>query len=139
MENLFIDTNIVIDLLAKRVPFYQSAQRLFSLAIDSKEVRLHVSVLTFANTCYLLSKHYNGIETRKILSKFKGLVNVLTFDDKILNFALASDFNDFEDAIQYYTALENYMDSIITRNEKDFKASLLPVMTAEAYLEKNIA
>jgi len=68
--------------------------------------------------------------------KFKTLVEVLPFDDKILELALASDFNDFEDAIQYYTALDNKIDIIITRNKKDFKKSILPVLTAKEYLNK---
>jgi predicted nucleic acid-binding protein len=134
MKNLFVDTNIVIDLLSKREPFYQQAQLLFTHAIENKNIRLYVSTLTFANTHYLLSKHYHSSDVLKILTKFRGLVNVLAFDHKILDFALSSDFKDFEDAIQYYTASETHMNCIITRNEKDFKMSLLPVMTAEAYL-----
>lgn len=55
-------------------------------------------------------------------------------DDKILELALASDFKDFEDAIQYHTALENHLDTIISRNKKDFKSSVLPVLTAKEYL-----
>jgi predicted nucleic acid-binding protein len=136
MQNLFIDTNIVIDLLAKRASFYLPAQRLFSLAIDEKEICLNISVITFTNTYYLLSKYHNAAEARKILSTFKRLVNVLAIDDKILSCALVSEFKDFEDAVQYYTALETGMDVIITRNERDFKASSLPVMTATAYIEK---
>jgi predicted nucleic acid-binding protein len=49
---------------------------------------------------------------------------------------LSSDFNDFEDAIQYYTALENNINTIITRNKKDFKTSKLPVLTAKEYLNR---
>jgi predicted nucleic acid-binding protein len=55
-------------------------------------------------------------------------------DDKILELALASNFKDFEDAIQYHTALENHLDMIISRNKKDFKNSVLPVLTAKEYL-----
>ena len=57
-------------------------------------------------------------------------------NDKILELALISDFKDFEDAIQYHTALENELDLIITRNKKDFKTSALPVLTAKEYLKK---
>ncbi len=64
------------------------------------------------------------------------LVNVSPLDDKIVELVLVSDFKDFEDAIQYHTALENGIDVIITRNKKDFKNSKLPVMTAKEYLRK---
>jgi predicted nucleic acid-binding protein len=64
------------------------------------------------------------------------LVEVLPLDDKVLELALVSDFKDFEDAIQYHTALENDIDIIITRNKKDFKNSKIPVLTAKEYLKK---
>jgi predicted nucleic acid-binding protein len=135
MENLLIDTNIIVDLLSKRENFYQEAQELFTLA-DEQEVKLYISSLTFVNTHYLLSKELNSNEARKVLIKFKLLVSILPLDDKILELALSSDFNDFEDGIQYYTALENKLNIIITRNKKDFKISTLPVLTAREYLNR---
>ena len=135
MEKLLIDTNIIIDLLAKREQFYQEAQELFTLA-DENNLSLFISALSFANTHFILTKHLNTDGARKTLMKFKTLVEVLPFDDKILELALASDFNDFEDAIQYYTALDNKIDIIITRNKKDFKKSILPVLTAKEYLNR---
>ena len=135
MENLLIDTNIIIDLLAKRKDFYQEAQELFTLA-DENEVNLYISSLSFANTHYLLSKELNADEARKVLIKFKLLVKILPLDDRILELALSSDFKDFEDGIQYYTALENKLGIIITRNKKDFKTAKLPVLTAKEYLNR---
>ncbi|MEO9003654.1 MAG: hypothetical protein ABI288_02905 [Ginsengibacter sp.] len=64
------------------------------------------------------------------------LTSVISIDDKILELALASDFMDFEDTIQYYTALENNLDLIITRSKKDFKKSASPVMIAKEYLKR---
>lgn len=135
MKNLLIDTNIIVDLLSKRKNFYQEAQELFTLA-DEQDIKLYISSLTFANTHYLLSRELNSDEVRKILIKFKLLVYILPLDDKLLELALSSDFNDFEDAIQYYTALENNLNIIITRNKKDFKTSKLPVLTAKEYLNR---
>lgn len=132
MEKLLVDTNIVVDLLTRREDFYREAQDLFTLS-DEGKVKLLVSSLTFANTHYLLDRHKNKDEARKILIKFKVLVEVAKLDDKIIELALASDFTDFEDAIQYYTALENGVDVIITRNLRDFKTSKLPVLTAKEY------
>ena len=135
MQRVFVDTNIVLDLLQKRDEFYPDAQDLFTLA-DRKEAHLYVSALTIANTHYLLSKFYNSNEAKKILLKFKVLVEVSTVNDKIINLSLASDFNAFEDGIQYYTAIENNMELILTRNKKDFKNSILPVLTAREYLRR---
>ena len=135
MKKLLIDTNIIIDLLAKRKDFYQEAQELFTLA-DEKQLSLFISALTFANTHYILSRDLNTDEARKIMMKFKTLVKTLPLEDKILDLALSSDFNDFEDAIQYYTALNNKLEIIITRNKKDFKKSTLPILTAREYLNR---
>jgi predicted nucleic acid-binding protein len=68
MINLFVDTNIVIDLLSKRKPFYVEAQELFSIAAESKSITLYISALTIANTHYILSKFHNTFMVREILS-----------------------------------------------------------------------
>lgn len=133
MNRILVDTNIIIDLLTKRKEFYIPASELFTLA-DKKEIKLAISSLTFANTFYMISKELNDKKAKEILRKFKLLVKVLPMDDKIIDLSLNSDFKDFEDAIQYYTAIENNLEIIITRNLKDFKLAKIPVMTAENYL-----
>jgi predicted nucleic acid-binding protein len=134
MKKLLIDTNIVLDLLARREPFYEDAAKLFSLA-DKNQLILSISSLTMANTYYLLQKVNSGTVAKEILRKFKILTTVLALDDKILDLALNdSGFSDFEDAVQYYTALENGQDIIVTRNLKDFKTSKIPVLTANEFL-----
>ncbi|REE25712.1 putative nucleic acid-binding protein [Winogradskyella pacifica] len=136
MSRLLIDTNIVIDLLSKREKFYDEAADLFSRA-DKKELTLAISSLTFANTNYILTKLKSGKEAREILRKFKVLVEVLSLDDKITELALSDDkFPDFEDGLQYYSAIENQIEIIITRNKKDFKNSKIPVLTAKEFLAR---
>ena len=136
MSRLLIDTNIVIDLLAKRDKFYDEAADLFSRA-DKKEVELTISSLTFANTSYILSKFKSAKDAKEILRKFKVLVELLSLDDKITELALSDDdFPDFEDGLQYYSAIENQIEIIITRNKKDFKKSKIPVLTAKEFLAR---
>jgi predicted nucleic acid-binding protein len=134
MKKLFLDTNIILDLLANRIPFYIEAAELFSLA-DKKKIKLSISSLCLADTHYILSKQNPDLEVRKILRKFKVLVNVLPLDNKIADLALNSEFHDFEDAIQYYTAIENDQDIIITRNQQDFRDSKIPIMTAGEFIK----
>jgi predicted nucleic acid-binding protein len=135
MKKLFLDTNIIIDLLSERQPFYIEAARIFSLA-DKKEIEISVSALSFATTNYILLQSKKSDEAKQILRKLKLIVQVLSLDDKIVELALNdSDFKDFEDGLQYYTALEHRLDGIITRNLKDFKKSRIPVMTADQYLQ----
>jgi predicted nucleic acid-binding protein len=134
MSKLLIDTNIVLDLLAKREPFYSSAAQIFSLA-DKNKLELFVSSLTFANTNYVLSRLKSSYEAREILRRFRILVKVLSLNDKIIDLALNdNNFKDFEDGLQYYSAIENEQDIIITRDLYDFKKSKISVMTADEYL-----
>lgn len=136
MKNLLVDTNIVIDLLAKRQPFYNFAAELFSLA-DKKKIKLYISSISIINTNYILSKNLSEKEAREILRKFRILVKILSCDEKIIDLGLNSHFKDFEDSIQYHTASENNIDCIITRNLKDFKLSKIPAMTAEEFLKSH--
>ena len=136
MSRLLIDTNIVIDLLSKRNKFYDEAADLFSRA-DKKELELTISSLTFANTNYILSKLKSAKDAREILRKFKVLVELLSLDDKVTELALSDDnFPDFEDGLQYYSAIENQIDVIVTRNKKDFKNSKIPVLNAKEFLAR---
>ncbi len=134
MNRILVDTNIVIDLLAKRQEFYNEAAELFSLS-DKKKISILISSLTVANTNYILSKLTSPNEAKEILRKFKVLVNIINLDDKIIDLALSDDdFPDFEDGLQYYSAIENNVDVILTRNKKDFRNSKIPILTAKEYL-----
>ena len=135
MRQIFVDTNIVIDLLSRREPFFEEAAVLFSLA-DKKQIKLTISSLTIANTAYILLTHMDSNKAKSILRKLRLIVKILPLDDKIIGLALNDEiFSDFEDGLQYYTAIENGQELIITRNLKDFKNSKLPVMTAGQFIE----
>jgi predicted nucleic acid-binding protein len=133
MQKVFLDTNIIIDLLAQRDPFYKDAQALFTLA-DQGQIELQISALSFANASYALSKYHQVATAKKYLQQFKVLVSILPLDDKTIELALASEFQDIEDGFQYFTALTHGAQVLITRNKKDFKAAQLPVLNASEYL-----
>ena len=135
MKKLFVDTNIVIDLLARREPFYVEAAELFSLA-DKRHVELSISSLTIANTSYALLRQMDSNRAKSVLRKLRLILKVLPLDDKIIGLALNDEsFSDFEDGLQYFTAIEYEQELIITRNLKDFKSSKLPTMTAKQFIE----
>ena len=134
MEKVFVDTDIILDLLSNREPFYIHSANLFSAA-DKNEIKLYVSSLSFANLNYILSKQYSADQARKKLLKFKTLVTVLSVTDKVIELALSSDFKDFEDGIQYFTAIENNIKTLLTRNLKDYKSAQISVLTAEQFLK----
>jgi len=135
MKRILLDTNIIIDLLAKREPFYNDAARLFSLA-DKEKLNLYVSALSIANVNYILQKLLKPEEAKNILRKLKVIVRIVDLNEKIISLALNDNtFKDFEDALQYFSAIENNVQAIISRNLKDFEKSKIPVMTAGQFNE----
>ena len=139
MRRILVDTNVVLDLLAKREPFDVESRQIFSMA-DTNIIELVVSSLSLVNTHYILNDVLKMKEARSIIGKFKVLVSTFKLNDKIVELALNDyNFKDFEDGIQYYTALESQCDLIITRNKKDFKKSSIPVFSPKEYLTKRKA
>ena len=132
-EKVFVDTDIIYDVLANREPFYEPAAKLFTQA-DEEKIIITISALSFANIYYLLAKELSGERAKQILRKFRILVNIAPIDDKIIDLALNSDFNDFEDAVQHFCAIESECRMLITRNLRDYKKALIPVMTAQDYI-----
>jgi predicted nucleic acid-binding protein len=130
---VFVDTDVCLDLLSGRKPFNSVAEILFSLA-DNKKLKIHVSSLSFSNIDYVLRSQYSGVHSRQLIGKFKTLVTVLSVESKTIDLAIASDFNDFEDAIQYACAIENNLTTLITRNLKDYKTASISVITPEMFL-----
>ncbi|WP_319499574.1 PIN domain-containing protein [uncultured Draconibacterium sp.] len=132
-DKLFLDTNVVIDLLGNRKPFFDSIAKIATLA-DKKKLDLAVSALSYSTIFYILSK-YEGVDlVREKLHKLKIICETVDLTDKIIEKGLVSKFSDFEDALQYYSALNADCKVIITRNGNDFKVSEIPVMTAVEYL-----
>jgi predicted nucleic acid-binding protein len=134
MIKLFVDSDIILDLLAQREPHYIHAARLFTL-IDQEEVIAYTSPLIFANLHYLLKKQASNLSALKSLRKLKALINILPIDERVIEQSLNSEFNDFEDAIQYFTAVNKGIKLILTRNKTDYKRSKIDVLTAEEFLK----
>ena len=131
---VFVDTDIILDLLLAREPFFPAATRLFLLLQDEK-MEGYVSPLSFSNLFYILRKAISGVEAIAALRKLKLLMRVLSVDEQTIDLALASSFSDFEDAIQYYAALSNDVDAIVTRNKEDYKTAKIPVLTADECIQ----
>jgi len=130
---LFLDTNVMLDLLGERDPFYVSAAKIATLA-DKRSLQIIVSALSYATISYFLTK-YDGLEkTKDKLRKFKVISEICELDEVIIEKGLNSNISDFEDSLQYFSALRAECDIIITRNGKDFKKSEIPVMSPDEFL-----
>jgi len=132
-KKVFVDTDIIYDLLAKRDPFYLAAARLFTLA-DEGKVQIFISALSLVNIHYLISKQHTEDEAKQIRRKFKVLVHVNPLNEKLIDLALNSEFSDFEDAIQYYSALQSETEVLLTRNLKDYRKAQITVLTAQDFI-----
>lgn len=134
MKNIFVDTNIIIDVLANRQPFSESAAKLFDLAEKGK-INLMISALSYSNIYYIIKKTCTHKEMISLLKDLEALTETVDVTKEIISKSLTSDFKDFEDSIQYNTALANKkISAIVTRNVKDYKGSKLTVLTPEEVL-----
>jgi len=130
---LFLDTNVMLDFLGEREPFYLSSAKIATLA-DKRKLTINVSALSFATVSYFLTKYEGVNKAKEKLRKFKIISEICELDELIIEKGLNSDFSDFEDSLQYFSALRAECDIIITRNGKDFKKSQIPVMTPDEFL-----
>lgn len=133
MNNLFLDSDILIDLLAKRSN-YEEALSLLSLIAENK-AQAYTTPLVLANVDYIITKFGNRQKSRRAIKTLRKNISVLTMNEKIFDEALESSFPDFEDALQYFSALNQGIDFIITRNKKDYSQGILKVITAGEYLD----
>jgi len=118
MLKVFIDTDIILDLFAKREPYYNHAAKLFTL-IDHQKIIAYTSPIIIANLNYILSRLISRNKATQALQKLKTLVKILSVDEKVIELALHSDFKDFEDLIQYQTAKLNAIKFLITSHSRE--------------------
>jgi len=134
MKNIFLDTNVIIDVLANRQPFSESSSKLFDYAEKGK-INLFISALSYSNIYYIIRKTCTHKEMLSLLKDLEALTETLDVTKQVILKSLSGDFKDFEDAIQYNTALANKnIKVIVTRNVKDYKNSELTILTPDEAL-----
>ena len=133
-KKVFVDSDVILDVLCKRIPHYQYSAQIFTLS-DLKKINLYTTSLSFANVYYILRKTVGGEKAKYFLRKLRLLIKILAADEKETDLALNSKFTDFEDALQYYTALKHNMEVILTRNVKDYKEKDIIVQTPEHFVK----
>ena len=134
LEKVFVDTNIILDWLGKREPFFDFAKMLFYKG-EEKEIEILISTMSFISTEYILRKQLDKQRAKQALAAIRSFCSVCSSGGKEIDLALAADMKDFEDAFQYFSAINNAADVIITRNAKDFANAEIPVITAEEYIK----
>ena len=136
MKRVFIDTNVLIDYVSKRDSFFKPYAQIMQLG-QRRKVEILVSGLSFATCSFILEAHYK-FSNDNILRIFSELIktcNITPVDSDVINKAIASNFSDFEDAMQYQSALRGNADCILTRNKSDFTSSKIRVFAPLEFLQ----
>jgi predicted nucleic acid-binding protein len=133
MKKLFLDTNVLLDILQKREPHYPSSSQLLSQIVRGKH-RGYASVLTFSNIYYILCREVAPKDAVRNIQKISTFIEMLTVTAEMGKKALSSEISDYEDALQYLCAKANKADYIITRNKKDFVKSEIEILSPQEML-----
>jgi predicted nucleic acid-binding protein len=133
-EKIFFDNDVILDISIKRDNDIKDSIKLINL-VEEGEYRGCTSSVIFTNTYYIQKKLKDHEISINFLRKLRLIITVLNVDDIIIQKALESGWNDFEDSVQYFTAVQNKMDYIITRNTDDYKKSIIPVYTPTEFLK----
>ena len=130
----YSDTNILIDLVCSRGEFLSDAQSLFSLGYAGK-IQLVLSALSFVNTIYISRKYrFPMQEVKRSLLSIASFTEITGLTEDVVTWALSCDWNDYEDATRYKSAISVDADCIVTRNKKDYQSSNIPVYTPHEFL-----
>jgi predicted nucleic acid-binding protein len=130
---LFIDINVVLDVLANREPWVEDSGAVLSL-LDDAEVEGLIAAHSVTTLYYLASRHLGHKPAVAALIDLLEHLSVTPLDEDILLRALSLGWDDVEDAVQGVSAQRANVDYIVTRNPSDFEAASIPVVTPKQFL-----
>ncbi len=133
---VLIDTNIVLDFLLQREPFFQDAEQLFQ-AIDVGKVVGYVTATTLTDIFYIARRHTRSVEqARQAVSETLTAMAICPINRAVLESAFKSGLADFEDAVQIFSAVAQGLDAIVTRDAQGFLSSPVPVLSVQDLLQQ---
>ena len=133
IQNVYLDSDVIIDYLYAREPFFQESVQLISL-IENKKIKGFISSLIIWNIFYILTKYTNEKSARELIKEFKTIIEIIPIDEKIIDLGLNSSIKDFEDSIQYFAAKSKNLKYIITRNKKDYPNGEIKPLSPKEFL-----
>jgi predicted nucleic acid-binding protein len=131
---LFLDTNVLLDVLVQRAPHSISASRIWS-RVEARAVEGYISAVSFNNVHYVIRRAAGRPAAHEALKLLRDVFQLIPLDEEILHRAIDSDSADFEDAIQFFSALRARADCLLTRNVRHFPAEPVSVLTPEEFLK----
>ena len=134
-KNVFIDTNILVDVFANRKPFVENSLKIYNLCIKRK-IKLFTSSNTITTIHYILKKTISEDKARVAIEHIVEYAEIIPVDITIIRKSLKSSHKDFEDAVQIVAAESiSDMDCIVTRDLKDYKNAQIEVLTPDEFLD----
>ena len=132
---VLLDTNIILDYALERQPFWQESEQIF-LLLEQGQFDGYVSASTFSDLYYIIRKQRGHEWTLTFLNRLVSVCQIATVDQIVISMALTANFKDFEDAIQYSTAVMSQLDAIVTRNSQDFAEAALRIMPPDLLIQE---
>lgn len=133
---VFLDSNIILDILLKNADFYEESKKVLELS-DSKTIDFYVSAASITDIFYILNKRLNNKEeTKRHLQDLLEIVSVEGIDEACIKNALNSSWKDFEDAVQHESSIQIGADYLVTRNTDDFKSSMVRIISPSEFLKE---
>ncbi len=138
VSRVFVDTDVAIDFLTERSPFVDSSSLIFDMH-EKRLIDIYLSAVSINNIYYISRRLIGEAKTRILISELIADINIVSASKNEIKTALTTNFKDFEDSIQYVTALKiDNIEAIITRNIKDFRFSSIPVFSPEVYINSKL-
>ena len=132
---VLIDTNVIVDVALEREPFYAESDRILTF-VEKGQIQGYVSASTFSDLYYIIRRDKGRDWTLDFLRQLATFCQVATVDNSVISIALTCNFKDFEDAIQYSSAVINLIDAIVTRNPHDFPVNTPRIVTPNQLIQE---
>lgn len=138
MNKLFLDSDVLLDLLLDRQPFSNDIADIIEYAFKNK-ISLYTSAVSITNINYIVGKIENKMAADTKTQKILQLIKIENVGQKVIDKASKSTIKDFEDAVQNFCAIEANHTILVTRNTKDFKNSTLAILNPKEYIAKMLS
>ena len=131
---VFFDTNVLIDVIAEREPFFTDSASIWTLAEQGQITGL-ISAISFTSVYYVVRRLHDAKRARRALHLLRDIFQVAACDQQVINQAIEAKCKDFEDAVQYVSAVRASADCLVSRNPGHFPtAEDCPVLTPAEFL-----
>jgi predicted nucleic acid-binding protein len=134
MQKIFLDTNILLDVILRRNEFYEQSAKVWA-DCETRKIQGFVSAISLNNTQYVLRKRVSQGTVLEYVRFVMDIFTIVPLDEMILRLAVDFPHKDFEDAIQTFSAVQAKADCIVTRDRQHFSGDYLPVLSPDEYLD----